>query len=171
MAIKFQLKKLTLDIGYKEYEMYQDIENIKLRSLNPILNKSYFEYKQIIKQYIKEEIEINIDLQTTTNRYILYVFDNPVGEFGIRTTLNDFWVNNGSQIFYKIRKPEYGKGYGNVILELGLEECRKLGFKRIRVNCEDSNIPSKKMLIRVGAIVDKHYENSNGKATSYIINL
>lgn len=169
--MNYRLTKLNENMDIKEYQMYQDIDNIPLRSLNPILNKSFNEYKKIIKEYISEEKELNPILNTTTNRYILYVDDIPVGEFGIRTTLNDFWINSGSQIFYKIRKSYQGKGYGNIILKLGLEECRKLGFKQIRANCEDDNIPSKKILLKLGFKPDKHYENKNGKATSYIIKL
>ena len=168
---KAELIKLNKNMGKAEYEMYQDIEDINFRSSNPILNKSYKEYKNIISDFIKEETELNPKINSTTNRYILYIDDVPIGEFGIRTTFNDFWINSGSQIFYKIRKSEYGKGYGNIILKLGLMECKKLGMKQVRVNCDDKNIPSKKMILRAGGKVDKHYKAAYGDATSYIIKL
>ena len=168
---KIEFTKLNNNIGIAEYEMYQDIEDISFRSSNPILNKNFEEFKNIVNNFIKEETELNPKINSTTNRYILYIDGVPVGEFGIRTTINDFWMNNGSQIFYKIRKSEYGKGYGNIILKYGLMECKNLGMKQVRVNCDDKNIPSKKTILHAGGKVDKHYKATYGDATSYIIKL
>lgn len=93
-------------------------------------------------------------------------------ELGIRTTKNVFWIDKVSQINYKIRKSERGKGYGNIILKLGLDEAKKLGFEKIRINCDDNNIFSKKVIISNGGIVDiKSYKTSNGFSSSYIIDL
>ena len=46
--------------------------------------------------------------------------DIPIVQTGIRATLTDFWVNYGSQIYYKIRNSCKEKGYGNIILKLAL---------------------------------------------------
>ena len=97
------------------------------------------------KEYIEEEKKINEVLNTTTKRLILKSKNKLIGEVGIRTTLNDFWINKGSQIYYKIRLSERNKGYGNTILFLALKEAKKLGFKKIRINCNDKNIFSKKL--------------------------
>lgn len=72
--------------------------------------------------------------------------NNPIGELGIRTTLNDFWLNRGSQIFYKILPQYRNKGYGTIMLNLALEKCKEFGFKTIRINCDDKNIASKKII-------------------------
>ena len=54
-------------------------------------------------------------------------------------------------------------GYGNLILKLALNEALKLGFKKIRINCNDSNIPSKKIIMKNGGILDiKNYKNRRG---------
>lgn len=95
-----------------------------------------------------------------------------IGEVGIRTTLNDFWINKGSQIYYKIRLSERNKGYGNTILFLALKEAKKLGLKKIRINCNDKNIFSKKIIIKNGGVVDiKSYKTNDGFSSSYIIDL
>ena len=121
---------------------------------------------------VKEENVINDDIHTTTKRFILFVNSIPIGEVGIRTTLNDFWVNRGSQIYYKIRKSEREKGYGNIILKLALSEAKKLNFSRIRINCDNNNIPSKKIIINNGGKVDiPDYKTKEGFSTSYIIEI
>ena len=154
------------------YEMYQDIPAYEVGSNNIINGVSYNEYLEICKSYMEHETIIDKDINTTTKRYILYVNDYPVGEVGIRTTLNDYWVNQGSQIFYKIRSNSRGMGYGNLILKLALNEAKKLGFKKVRINCNDNNIPSKKIIIKNGGILDiKNYKTSDGTSSSYIIYL
>lgn len=172
------LKKLAKLVPLKDcinndlYEMYQDIPKEELGSINKLYGVSYKEFESICKSMIKEENIINEDIYTTTKRFIL--FDNyiPIGEVGIRTTLNDFWVNRGSQIFYKIRKSERGKGYGNIILKLALSEAKKLSFSRIRMNCDNNNILSKKIIIKNGGKVDiPDYKTKEGFSTSYIIEI
>lgn len=88
-------------INKKLYEMYQDIPSNEIGSTNELKGVSYEEFLEISKKYIEEETKINKELNTTTLRYILFIKDLPVGEVGIRTTLNDFWLNKGSQIYYK----------------------------------------------------------------------
>lgn len=152
--------------------MYQDIPKEEIGSTNKLNGISYEEFKEKCNEFVKEEKVINEDIHTTTIRFILYDDNKPIGEVGIRTTLNDFWQNKGSQIYYKIRKSERQKGYGNTILELVLIEAKKLGFNKIRINCDDNNIASKKVILKNGGIVDiKNYKTKDGYSSSYIINL
>lgn len=154
------------------YEMYQDIPKEEVGSINRLYGVSYNEFESICKNIIREEFVINEEIHTTTKRFILFVNSLPVGEVGIRTTLNDFWKNYGSQIYYKIRKSERGKGYGNIILRLALVEAKKLNFNRIRINCNNNNVPSKKVIINNGGKVDiPNYKTKEGFSTSYIIEL
>lgn len=159
-------------VNKKLYEMYQDIPSQELGSTNRLKDVSYKEFIQISKKYIEEETIINKELNTTTLRYILYIRDLPVGEIGIRTTLNNYWENKGSQVYYKIRKSERRKGYGNIILKLGLIKAKELGFKKLRINCDNNNIPSKKIIINNDGKIDiKDYKTKDGFSTSYIIDL
>ena len=172
MKSNIKLIPLKEIINEKLYEMYQDIPAQETESTNKLNGLSYLNFKNKCNELIKEETVINQELNTTTNRYILVDNDKYIGEVGIRTTLNDFWVNKGSQIYYKIRLSERNKGYGNIILELALKECKKLGFKKVRINCSDSNIPSKKVILKNGGKVDiKSYKTKEGTSSSYIIDL
>lgn len=154
------------------YDMYQDIPSEELGSTNKLYGVSYKEFKCICENMIKEKTNINKELNTTTVRFILYVDSTPIGEVGIRTTLNDFWINKGSQIYYKIRKSKRGKGYGNIILKLALEKAKELNFKQIRINCDNNNIDSKKIIINNGGKIDiKNYKTKTGISSSYIIKI
>lgn len=154
------------------YTMYQDIPKEELGVVNKLFGVSYKDFEQICEEMIKEETLSNEEIQATTKRFILFINSIPIGEVGIRTTLNDFWINRGSQIYYKIRKSERGKGYGNLILELALKEAKKLGFTKVRINCDNNNIPSKKVIINNGGKVDiKDYKTKDGFSSSYIIDI
>ena len=156
----------------KLYEMYQDIPANELGSSNLFNGLTYSNFKKNIKEYINEEFIINPKINTTTKRYILFVNDNPIGEVGIRTSKNDFWINKGSQIYYKIRSSYRNQGYGNKILELGLKEAKKLSFKQIRINCDNNNIASRKIILKnhgTADIID--YKTSDGISTSYVVDL
>lgn len=156
----------------KVYEMYQDIPKKEIGSLNDIYGVDYNEFLNISNKRLIDEKIINDKIGSTTNRYILFQNDYPIGEVGIRTTINDFWLKKGSQIFYKIRKSERNKGFGNVILKLALREAKNLGFKKVRINCDDKNIYSKKVILKNCGVVDiESYSTKDGTSSSYIIKL
>lgn len=159
-------------INRELYDMYQDIPKEEIGSINELNGVEYEEFLKITKKYIQEESIINKKLNTTIQRYILYIDKLPIGEVGIRTTLNNFWQSRGSQIYYKLRKSQRGKGYGNLILSLVLKEAKKIGFKKIRINCDDRNIKSKKVILINGGKEDiLSYKTEKGYSTSYLINL
>ncbi len=154
----------------KVYEMYQDIPKKEIGSINNIFGVDYNEFLNICNKRLKEETIVNEKVGSTTKRYILFHKDYPFGEVGIRTTINDYWENKGSQIFYKIRKSERNKGYGNIILKLALIEAKKLGFTRVRINCDEKNEYSKKIILKNGGCIDiANYLTKDGTSSSYII--
>ena len=159
-------------ISKELYDMYQDIPENEIGSTNVLKDLTYEEFEEKSKEIVEEETVINEKLNTTTKRYILIDNNRLIGEVGIRTTLNDFWINRGSQIFYKVRLSERNKEYGNTILKLALKEAEKLGFEKVRVNCNDDNIKSKEVIIKNGGKPDiVSYKTNEGTSTSYIIEL
>lgn len=165
--MKYLLRKIDMNMGGLEYEMYQDIPITEIGSSNPIYGLPFEEFRFYLKMWIENENRIDKELNTTTNRYILYVNNYPVGEIGIRTTLNDFWKTKGSQIFYKIRLPERNKGYGTKMLELALKECRKIGMKEVGINCSNANLSSQKIIQNN----DGRFLFNYGESSRYLINL
>ena len=168
--MNYKLELLNKNMDYSVYEMYQDIPKEEVGSSNKLNGCTLEEYFNYIEVFKNEENNINPLLNTTTNRYVFFVNNYPVGEVGIRTTPNDFWINKGSQIFYKIRLSERNKGYGTKMLELALNECKKIGMKQVRINCDDNNLSSKRVIEKNGGNVDiKSYKTQTGTSSSYII--
>ena len=51
-------------------------------------------------------------------------------------------------------------------------EAKKIGFKKIRINCDNKNVASKKIILNNGGkenIID--YKTKDGLSTSYLIDL
>ncbi len=142
------LRKIDLKMGKLEYEMYQDIPKIELGLSNIIFNKTYEEFLEIMKYYISCEDNIDQKLNTCTTRYIYYVKEVPIGEVAIRTTVNDYFEEKGSRIFFRVRLSERNKGYGTKILFFALIECKRMGFRTVYLNCDDKNVAAKKIIIK-----------------------
>lgn len=154
-------------MGQLEYDMYQDIPKEEIGSSNPINGVSFEEFEEYLKSCIENENTPDSKLNTTTNRYILYVDNYPVGEIGIRTTVNEFWKNKGSQMFYKIRLSERNKGYGTQMLSLASKECKRLGIDEIGINCNNKNYASKRVIKKNHGELLFNY----GESSRYLINI
>lgn len=159
--MNYKLVKLNLNMGQLEYEMYQDIPKEEVGSLNSLKDESYEAFISYINSAIKYELEIDPKVDSTTNKYIFYADDYPIGEIAIRTTLNEHWINRGSQIYYKIRLSERGKGYGTIMLKLALIECRELGFETVSINCNNHNLASQKVIAKNGGECILNYGESS----------
>lgn len=73
-----------------------------------------------------------------------------VGMLQIRHYLTDFLLNYGGHIGDCIAIDERRKGYGKLILKLGLQKCKKMGIKKVLVTCKDTNIASRKCILANG---------------------
>ncbi|MCG3089353.1 GNAT family N-acetyltransferase [Sporosarcina cyprini] len=85
-----------------------------------------------------------------------------IGAAVLRHGLNERLVNTEGHISLGIRPSERGNGYGRVILSLALAELRKLGIERALVVCEEGNIPSERMIIRLGGERDVDFKERDG---------
>lgn len=65
-----------------------------------------------------------------------------IGRLSIRHRLNAALEKHGGHIGYELRPSERGKGYGTLILRLGLAWARQLGLKRALLTTDVTNEPS-----------------------------
>lgn len=86
--------------------------------------------------------------------YWLVDGDTYIGRLSIRHTLNNRLLQFGGHIGYEIRPTERRKGYGKLILQLGLVKARLLGITRALVTCDDDNIGSAKIIEANGGILE-----------------
>lgn len=94
----------------------------------------------------------------TSNSYIaVRRCDNKiVGIIDLRHHINhpilSVW---GGHIGYTVRPSERKKGYGKEMLGLNLQNCRDRGLDKVLVVCNFDNIPSEKIIISNGGILEK----------------
>jgi predicted acetyltransferase len=69
-----------------------------------------------------------------------------VGETHVRHELNDYLIKEGGHVGYGIRPARRRQGYGKLILALALEECRRLGLRRVLVTCLEDNVASARII-------------------------
>lgn len=77
-----------------------------------------------------------------------------VGAINIRHYLNDSLIHTGGHIGDGVRPSERRKGYATAMIRLGLEECKKLGIKKVLMTCDKDNIGSAKSIINNGGILE-----------------
>jgi predicted acetyltransferase len=82
-----------------------------------------------------------------------------IGMITIRHKLNEFLFNRGGHIGYSIRPTERKKGYGTLMLKLGLEKCRELNLIKVLITCDKINVASAKVI-----------QNNNGKLENEVFN-
>lgn len=81
-----------------------------------------------------------------------------VGAVNIRHCLNERLLLNGGHIGDGVRPSERRKGIATKMIGLALEECKKLGIKRVLMICDKSNIGSRKSIIYNGGILENEIE-------------
>ncbi len=142
----FILKELNIDMGKKEYDMYQDIPDKESGSTNACYGLPYESFKKYLQKEIDRKNNKVTSEDTPTITYIMYADDNPVGIICLRTQIDENWKKWSGNFYYKIRKSERNKGYGTKILSLALKEFKKLGFKEVYGQSSKGNIASAKVI-------------------------
>ncbi len=77
-----------------------------------------------------------------------------VGAVNIRHHLNEALLRNGGHIGDGVRPSERRKGVATRMIDLALEECRKLGIHRVLMVCDKDNIGSAKSIQRNGGVLE-----------------
>lgn len=77
-----------------------------------------------------------------------------VGAVNIRHYLNENLLFNGGHIGDGVRPSERRKGIATKMIALALEECKKLGIKKVLMVCDKENIGSAKSIIYNGGVLE-----------------
>ncbi len=89
-------------------------------------------------------------------QFVFWLIDEEqyIGRLIIRHRVIEQGLHNGWHLGYSIRPSKRQRGYGTLILKIGLQKAEGLGIKKIFLVCDSDNLPSKKILEKVGA----HFE-------------
>ena len=77
-----------------------------------------------------------------------------VGAVNIRHYLNDALLLNGGHIGDGVRPSERRKGIATAMIALALQECEKLGIRRVLMVCNKENIGSAKSIMNNGGVLE-----------------
>jgi len=140
----FELRKLSAGDGMEIYEMLQEIPAEENNMHNSVCGISYESYQDFLAEREKESAaEGLIDgWRVPSTRYWLYVEGKPVGFADLRHFLTPALRQSGGNIGYVIRPTERGKGYGKKLLELLLEEARKMKLEKVLITARPINMAS-----------------------------
>lgn len=85
--------------------------------------------------------------------------DEFIGEINIRHNLNERLLNYGGHIGYGIICGKWNKGYGTLMLKLGLEKAKQLGLDKVLITCDDDNYGSIGVIENNGGILENKVRN------------
>lgn len=91
--------------------------------------------------------------------YFLMLDDIPIGMPIIKTNIevDEFWLKYGGNISYVISPSYRRKGYGTKCLNLILEECLRLGLKKVFLTCDARNTDSLKIIQKNYGILENSF--------------
>jgi predicted acetyltransferase len=94
-----------------------------------------------------------------------------VGAVNIRHYLNESLLFDGGHIGDGIRPSERRKGYATAMIQLALDECKKMGITKVLMVCDKDNIGSAKSIIKNGGILENEIYSDGVLQQRYWINL
>ena len=96
-----------------------------------------------------------------------------VATINIRWNLSEEMLKFGGHIGYGVRPLERRKGYNKINLYMGLKEAKKVGLKRVMIDCSVDNVASNKTIKALGGVFERceidPYDNT--KNNVYWINV
>lgn len=118
------------------------------------------EFPNYLKRRVEMEKGIGLSDWYVPETTYWFIKDNrPVGMSKLRHFLNEKLWEHGGHIGFCIRPSEWGKGYGNIILELTLEKAKELGIREVLITCDATNIRSRRVIENNGGTLEKEIGN------------
>jgi len=129
-------------------------------------------YKEWIQKVISEENIPKENWVRNNTYFVIREDDNKlIGLLNIRKEDNEKILNWAGHIGYGVRPTERRKGYASEILRLALDECKRLGMKKVMLGCHQDNIGSKKTIEKNKAVYEREVMAEGKPAFVYWIEL
>jgi len=163
----------------KEFQQYGD-EFAMLSIMEDVFN-SYFQTNKTYKDFAESEIRKffpryvefmnNLKSYKTIEKqgwveadsYFICKDGKMIGEIMFRKALTPFLLTNSlGHIGYKIKHSERGKGYCSQALKMLLDKAWGEGYTELMISCNESNVPSARVIEKNGGILNRINKNSLG---------
>ena len=174
--MNIELVRLTTEYREQLFDMLTEwkndiIENHTDRSPWKIWANDFHNFEYYIEHLDTKENDESGWVPDTT----LFCLDKDrnifVGAVNIRHVLNDALLRTGGHIGDGVRPSERRKGYATAMIALALEECKKLGIKKVLMTCDKDNVGSAKTIIRNGGVLENEIEEDGHVEQRYWIQL
>lgn len=153
--------KLQLAEMIEEWKLDQELNHTN-HSPWSIFKNDYNDF-----DYYLTNLELKEEKDGRVPDSVFFLYDDEkdrlLGAVNIRHYLNELLLREGGHIGDGIRPSERRKGYATLMISLALDECEKLGIKKVLMVCDKDNIGSKKSIINNGGILENEIVNENGK--------
>ncbi|HRB01199.1 MAG TPA: GNAT family N-acetyltransferase [Ignavibacteria bacterium] len=170
-TLKLISPSINLENEYKE--MLEEWHDSGEELVPFILRYDPKNFKKFVEQMegFKNGIDIPETFVPHSTFWLVNSEDKILGVVNIRHKLNDKLNLIGGHIGYGVRPSQRRKGYATKILELALEESKKLGIKKALVTCNKNNIASKKTILKNNGIFYQEKEVEGVSVLSFWIDI
>jgi len=151
-----ELKQLSTLDGMDIYNLLNEIPKDENGFLNSGNGKSYKEFQAWL--VTSDNISKGIGLEdgwVKQSTFWLYIDAKPVGIGILRHNLVDHLYKVGGHGGYSIIPSERGKGYGNLLMKLLINEAKTIGIQRILLTIQNRNEISIKVALKNNGIIEK----------------
>ncbi len=157
-----ELKRLSIQDGADIYDMLQELPEDENGFINGCHGMTFEEYQQWLVKSDNVSKGIGLkDWMVPQTVYWLYADGMPVGMGKLRHRLTDRLLEEGGHGGYAIRPTQRSKGYGKLLLKLLLQEARSLGIGRLLLTVQNHNLPSVKVALANGGVIEKISDQRN----------
>ena len=110
---------------------------------------------------MKDEKKVSKPHVPGTNLYA-FIGNEIVGKVVVRHRLNDTLRLVGGHVGYGVLAQHRSKGYASLMLKGALDYCRSLGLKEVLVTCDETNLPSARVIEKNGGVLENIHNPKNG---------
>ncbi|KAB8138117.1 GNAT family N-acetyltransferase [Gracilibacillus oryzae] len=159
MLQKLYLIKPTIEYKTAYLSFYQEWKDSGETMVPWVIGKDPSHFEKMLESLYQSERGENLpENWVPDSTYWLVNEDKEVlGVVNIRHRLTYQLFQSGGHIGYGIRPSERRKGYATTLLSLALEKTKELGLGKVLVVCVETNIGSKKTILKNGGIQDDDF--------------
>ncbi|GAB6926279.1 GNAT family N-acetyltransferase [Paenibacillus sp. JCM 10914] len=159
-----RLMKPTIELKHEYLDFYMEWKESREDMVPWVISKDPEDFEGMVRWLQDNENGKNLgDGRVADSTFWLVSEQNRVlGAVNIRHELTESLMNSGGHIGYGIRPSERRKGYATNLLQLSLEQAKRLGIDKVLVVCDQINVASEKTIIHNGGISDHDYIEEDG---------